>query len=78
VDTDAIIPGRFLNVSDQHLLAENCFVDLRPEFSKAVRPGDVIVPGTTSVADPQESTLRWPSRRRREHGDRKEFCAYLL
>jgi 3-isopropylmalate dehydratase small subunit len=45
VDTDAIIPGRFLNVSDQHLLAENCFVDLRPEFPKTVRPGDVIVAG---------------------------------
>ena len=45
VDTDAIIPGRFLNVSDQHLLAENCFVDLRPEFTKTVRPGDVIVAG---------------------------------
>ena len=45
VDTDAIIPGRFLNVSDQHLLAENCFVDLRSEFPKTVRPGDVIVAG---------------------------------
>ena len=45
VDTDAIIPGRFLNVSDKHLLAENCFVDLRPEFTKTVRPGDVIVAG---------------------------------
>ena len=45
VDTDAIIPGRFLNVSDQHLLAENCFVDLRPEFTKTVQPGDVIVAG---------------------------------
>ena len=45
VDTDAIIPGRFLNVSDPHLLAENCFAGLRPEFPKTVRPGDVIVAG---------------------------------
>ncbi|NTV33296.1 MAG: 3-isopropylmalate dehydratase small subunit [Deltaproteobacteria bacterium] len=45
VDTDAIIPARFLNVSDQDLLAKNCFVDLRPEFSKSVRQGDVIVAG---------------------------------
>jgi 3-isopropylmalate dehydratase small subunit len=45
VDTDVIIPARFLNVSDQDLLAKNCFVDLRPDFSKAVRPGDVIVAG---------------------------------
>jgi 3-isopropylmalate/(R)-2-methylmalate dehydratase small subunit len=45
VDTDAIIPGRFLNVSDQNLLAQNCFVDLRPGFSKTIQPGDVILAG---------------------------------
>ena len=45
VDTDVIIPARFLNVSDKDLLAKNCFVDLRPEFTKTVRPGDVIVAG---------------------------------
>ena len=45
VDTDGIIPARFLNVSDQDLLAKNCFVDLRPDFSKTVHPGDVIVAG---------------------------------
>ena len=45
VDTDAIIPARFLNVSDREILARNCFADLRPEFSKSVRPGDIIVAG---------------------------------
>jgi len=45
VDTDVIIPARFLNVSDKDLLAKNCFVDLRPEFTKTVRPGDVILAG---------------------------------
>ena len=45
VDTDAIIPARFLNVSDRELLARSCFADLRPEFSKSVRSGDVIVAG---------------------------------
>jgi 3-isopropylmalate/(R)-2-methylmalate dehydratase small subunit len=45
IDTDAIIPSRFLNVSDQKVLAANCFVDLRSEFSKAVTPGDVILGG---------------------------------
>lgn len=45
IDTDAIIPARFLNVSDKDLLAKNCFVDLRPEFTKTVQPGDVIVAG---------------------------------
>jgi len=46
VDTDAIIPARFLNVSDRELLARNCFADLRPEFSKSVRPGDMVVAGS--------------------------------
>jgi 3-isopropylmalate/(R)-2-methylmalate dehydratase small subunit len=45
IDTDAIIPARFLNVSDQKVLAANCFVDHRPEFSKAVTPGDIILGG---------------------------------
>ena len=46
VDTDVIIPARFLNVSDKEQLAKSCFVDLRPDFRDAVRPGDVIVAGT--------------------------------
>jgi 3-isopropylmalate dehydratase small subunit len=46
VDTDAIIPARFLNVSDRELLARNCFADLRPEFSKSVRPRDMVVAGS--------------------------------
>jgi 3-isopropylmalate/(R)-2-methylmalate dehydratase small subunit len=46
VDTDVIIPARFLNVSDQETLAANCFVDLRPDFSKSVTPGDVILGGS--------------------------------
>ena len=46
VDTDVIIPARFLNVSDRDLLARNCFADLRPEFSKLASPGDVIVAGS--------------------------------
>jgi 3-isopropylmalate/(R)-2-methylmalate dehydratase small subunit len=45
VDTDLIIPARFLNVSDAALLAQNCFADLRPEFVKKVQPGDIIVAG---------------------------------
>jgi 3-isopropylmalate/(R)-2-methylmalate dehydratase small subunit len=46
VDTDIIIPARFLNVSDKDELAKNCFVDVRPDFRDAVRPGDIIVAGT--------------------------------
>jgi 3-isopropylmalate/(R)-2-methylmalate dehydratase small subunit len=45
VDTDAIIPARFLNVSDKSVLAENCFIDLRPDFHRAVESGDVLLAG---------------------------------
>jgi 3-isopropylmalate/(R)-2-methylmalate dehydratase small subunit len=45
VDTDAIIPARFLNVSDKSILAENCFIDLRPDFHGTVESGDVLVAG---------------------------------
>jgi len=45
VDTDLIIPARFLNVSEDSVLAEKCFADLRPEFAKGVQTGDVLVAG---------------------------------
>jgi 3-isopropylmalate/(R)-2-methylmalate dehydratase small subunit len=46
VDTDFIVPGRFLNVSEEQVLAQNCFADLRPDFVRNVRPGDIIVAGS--------------------------------
>ena len=46
IDTDLIIPGRFLSVSDGCELSKNCFADLRPDFATAVRAGDIIVAGT--------------------------------
>ena len=45
VDTDVIIPARFLNVSDRQELARNCFVDVRPEFAGEVKSGDIIIAG---------------------------------
>lgn len=45
VDTDLIIPARYLNVSDEHELAKYCFVDVRPDFVKEVRAGDIVVAG---------------------------------
>lgn len=46
VDTDLIIPARFLNVSDKDALAKNCFADLRPEFAEGASLGDILVAGT--------------------------------
>jgi len=45
VSTDAIIPGRFNVTTDRDALGRGCFVEHRPDFVEAVRPGDVIVAG---------------------------------
>jgi len=45
VDTDLIIPARYLNVSDEGELARNCFADVRPDFARDVKEGDIVVAG---------------------------------
>jgi 3-isopropylmalate/(R)-2-methylmalate dehydratase small subunit len=45
VDTDVIIPARYLSMSTAQELARHCMEDLDPAFAGAVRPGDVIVAG---------------------------------
>jgi 3-isopropylmalate/(R)-2-methylmalate dehydratase small subunit len=45
VNTDVIIPARYLNVSDADELASHCMEDLDPAFVKRVQPGDVLVGG---------------------------------
>ena len=46
VDTDAIIPARYLNVSDPALLAKHCMEDIDKDFVTRVRAGDIIVATT--------------------------------
>ncbi|MFC2027474.1 3-isopropylmalate dehydratase small subunit [Chloroflexota bacterium] len=43
VDTDAIIPARYLNISDPAELAKHCMEDIDAEFVNKVEPGDIIV-----------------------------------
>jgi 3-isopropylmalate/(R)-2-methylmalate dehydratase small subunit len=43
VDTDVIIPARYLNTSDEKELAAHCMEDIDTEFAKTVQPGDIIV-----------------------------------
>jgi 3-isopropylmalate dehydratase small subunit len=45
VDTDAIIPARYLNDSDPGHLGKHCMEDADPSFSSKVRSGDIIVAG---------------------------------
>jgi 3-isopropylmalate dehydratase small subunit len=46
IDTDAIIPARYLNTSDPKELAKHCMEDADSEFPQKVSPGDIIVAET--------------------------------
>ncbi len=45
IDTDAIIPARYLNTSLPEELAKHCMEDADPEFPSKVKKGDIIVAG---------------------------------
>ena len=45
VDTDVIIPARYLNTSDPDELAQYCMEDADPSFVKKKEKGDIIVAG---------------------------------
>ncbi|MCS7200213.1 MAG: 3-isopropylmalate dehydratase small subunit [Caldimicrobium sp.] len=45
VDTDVIIPARYLNTTDPEELAKHCMEDADPDFPKKVQRGDIIVAG---------------------------------
>lgn len=43
IDTDVIIPARYLNTSDAKELAKHCLEDLDKTFVERVKPGDILV-----------------------------------
>jgi len=45
VDTDAVIPARYLNMSTPEELARHCMEDIDAEFATGVEAGDIIVAG---------------------------------
>ena len=45
VDTDVIIPARYLNAPDEKSLASHCMEDIDADFAATVEPGDIIVGG---------------------------------
>ena len=45
IDTDAIIPARFLVTTDARKLGANCMAGLEPDWVKRVAPGDILVAG---------------------------------
>ena len=46
IDTDVIIPARYLNSSDPEELAAHCMEDLDKTFVARVKPGDIMVAGS--------------------------------
>ncbi len=45
VDTDVIIPARYLNTPDAKILAAHCMEDIDADFIRLAKPGDVVVAG---------------------------------
>lgn len=45
IDTDVIIPARYLNTFDPKELAAHCMTDIDESFAKNVKPGDIMVGG---------------------------------
>ena len=45
INTDEIIPARYLNTDDEAALAKHCLEDLDADFVNKARPGDIVVAG---------------------------------
>ena len=43
IDTDVIIPARYLNIHDMDELSTHCMEDIDPDFVNKAKPGDIIV-----------------------------------
>ena len=63
VDTDVIIPARYLNVSEPSHLAAHCMEDIDSDFVKTVQEGDIIVAARNFGCGSSASMRPLPSRR---------------
>jgi 3-isopropylmalate/(R)-2-methylmalate dehydratase small subunit len=45
IDTDGIIPAKYLNITDPRLLAQHCMEEIDPAFLKKIKEGDILVAG---------------------------------
>ena len=63
VDTDVIIPARYLNTADAAELAKHCMEDIDTGFVDQVRPGDIMVAGWNfGCGSSREHARPWSSR----------------
>ena len=63
VDTDVIIPARYLNSSDPKELATHCMEDIDKDFVKNVKEGDIIVANKNLAVDLPENMRRFQLKR---------------
>ena len=74
IDTDAIIPARFLVTTDAKKLGENCMSGLEPDWVKRVAPGDILVAdgdGIVAVSRDEAEAVAVQARAIRDTGLRK-------
>ncbi len=45
IDTDVILPGKYLNITDENALAEACMDGYEERFATKIKPGDIFVAG---------------------------------
>ncbi|MBC8247683.1 MAG: 3-isopropylmalate dehydratase small subunit [Deltaproteobacteria bacterium] len=59
IDTDAIIPAKYANLSDPRSLGQHCLENLDPEFARRIRPGDILMATTNFGCGSSREIAAW-------------------
>ena len=78
VDTDVIIPARYLNTIDKKELASHCMEDLDTTFTQRVKPGDIMVAGENFGCGSSRERSDCHQGKRHLSGHCKELCPDFL
>src|SRR5215510_1415920 len=77
INTDEIIPARYLNVHEEAELAKYAMEDIDTTFVKRVKPGDVVIAGDNFGCGSSREHAVW-ARRGDQSRHRQELRAHLL
>lgn len=79
VDTDVIIPARYLNTADHKELASHCMEDIDKDFVKNVKDGDIIVANMNFGCGSSKRTRTYRNQGKRNFlRYRKHICKNIL
>ena len=79
VDTDVIIPARYLNEPDHKALASHCMEDIDADFAKKVQPGDIMVADWNfGCGSPPGACAHRHQGKRHLRGHRLQLCPDFL